>query len=160
MKKKELEILVDLQEEYISDLEHDIVTIFHLVQENYNTIDTLRNECEHLRFRNSELRDILESEKSNRVGIVLILLISVIINVGQQVDQDWPLVIIDHYGRTHNIILKPGEVLFYESAKCYHGRPHPLQGDRFANIFGHTRPLNWNPQVFQNQLQTGSMILE
>ena len=87
-------------------------------------------------------------------------IISVIINVGQQVEQDWPLVIIDHYGRTHNIILKPGEVLFYESAKCYHGRPHPLQGDRFANIFGHTRPRDWDPQVFQKQLQTDSMILE
>jgi prolyl 4-hydroxylase len=87
-------------------------------------------------------------------------IISVIINVEQQVEQDWPLVIIDHYGRTHDIILKPGEVLFYESAKCYHGRPYPLKGDRYANIFAHTRPRNWNPQHFKNRIETNSMILE
>ena len=71
-------------------------------------------------------------------------IISGIINIDQQVDKDWYLVIIDHYGRTHNIILKPGEELFYESARCRHGRPYPLKGDYFANVFFHTKPKDWD----------------
>ena len=76
-------------------------------------------------------------------------IISVIINISQKVDVDWPLVFIDNYGRTNHLILKPGEVIYYESALCYHGRPYPFKGDEFANIFCHTRPINW-PHTIKN----------
>ena len=66
-------------------------------------------------------------------------IVSAIINVDQNVDADWPLVIEDHYYRKHNIILSPGEIIFYEGAKLKHGRPHPLQGEEYANIFCHFR---------------------
>ena len=36
--------------------------------------------------------------------------------------------------------MQPGELLFYESAKCLHGREVPLQGDAFVSLFAHYRP--------------------
>lgn len=74
-------------------------------------------------------------------------IISFIINVFQEVDEDWPLVFIDHYGREKEIIIKPGEIVLYESARCYHGRPKPFKGDNFANIFGHTRPVGFQSTI-------------
>ena len=35
------------------------------------------------------------------------------------------------------IILKPGEMLLYESAKVPHGRQFPLEGEYFENILVH-----------------------
>ena len=64
-------------------------------------------------------------------------IVSAIINVDQEVATDWPLIIEDHHYRKHRIILNPGEVLFYESARLKHGRPIPLKGQEYANIFCH-----------------------
>ena len=67
-------------------------------------------------------------------------IISAIINVDQEVDEEWPLVIEDNYYRKHQVFLKPGEMVFYESARLIHGRPIPLKGKHFANIFCHFTP--------------------
>ena len=69
-------------------------------------------------------------------------IISAIINVDQEVDKKWPLIIEDNYYRNHNVFLNPGEVIFYESARLDHGRPLPLKGEKFANIFCHFMPVN------------------
>jgi prolyl 4-hydroxylase len=69
-------------------------------------------------------------------------IISAIINVDQVVDEDWPLIIEDNYYRKHHVFLNPGEVIFYESARLDHGRPLPLKGNKFANIFCHFMPVN------------------
>lgn len=37
--------------------------------------------------------------------------------------------------------MKPGEALLYESARCMHGRPVPLRGKEYSNIFVHYRPV-------------------
>jgi prolyl 4-hydroxylase len=86
-------------------------------------------------------------------------IISAIINVDQDVNSDWPLYIYDHYSRLHKVILKPGEVLFYESAKIAHGRPQPLNGKNFANIFAHTMPIDWKQKEVEitRQLQSGNL---
>ena len=67
-------------------------------------------------------------------------IISAIINIDQEVSKDWPLVIEDHFFRKHEITLRPGEVIYYESAKLLHGRPQPLEGKLFANVFCHFMP--------------------
>jgi len=67
-------------------------------------------------------------------------IISAIINIDQEVSEDWPLVIEDHFYRKHEVILKPGEVIYYESSKLLHGRPIPLNGKSFANVFCHFMP--------------------
>lgn len=72
-------------------------------------------------------------------------IISAIINVDQKVNQDWPLVIEDNDYRTHHVILKPGDVVFYEGGRLKHGRPYAFDGDSFANIFCHFKPENYIP---------------
>lgn len=78
-------------------------------------------------------------------------IISAIINVDQQVDADWPLAIDDNYYRRHQLILKPGDVVFYEGARLEHGRPTPLEGERFANIFCHFKPVDYVPRKVAGQ---------
>ena len=67
--------------------------------------------------------------------------LSAILNIDQdRLGAPWPLVIQDLGGTVHEIFLRPGEMLFYESARCMHGRPTPLNGSRFVNLFLHYRP--------------------
>ena len=74
-------------------------------------------------------------------------IIGVIINIDQEVDEDWILVIEDHQHRCHHITLKPGEMIFYESGRLIHGRPSPLNGNLFANIFCHFKPTDYLPRA-------------
>ncbi len=69
-------------------------------------------------------------------------IISVILNVSQQSNTDWMLELYDHYERQHQLVLMPGEMLFYEGARLRHGRPTPFDGEHYANIFLHFRPLD------------------
>ncbi len=72
-------------------------------------------------------------------------IISAIINVAQQANEGWPLVIEDNYYRTHHVLLSPGDVVFYEGARLTHGRPIAFDGTNFANIFCHFKPANYVP---------------
>lgn len=70
-------------------------------------------------------------------------IISAIINVDQDTDEDWPLVIEDNYYRTHHIMIKPGEVILYEGGRLLHGRPIMFEGQSFANMFCHFKPADY-----------------
>jgi len=66
--------------------------------------------------------------------------ISAILNIKQDVDEDWPLQIFDHSGQVHEVLLQPGEMVWYESASLVHGRVKPLNGSYFENLFVHYMP--------------------
>lgn len=68
--------------------------------------------------------------------------VSTIINVDQSVRKDWPLLILDHDGNEHNVTMAPGDMVLYESAKLLHGRPEPMDGDHYDNIFVHFKPVS------------------
>lgn len=68
--------------------------------------------------------------------------VSAIINVDQDVDQDWPLVILDHEDNEHQVIMQKGDMLLYESAKLLHGRPATFVGKHYDNIFIHYKPID------------------
>jgi prolyl 4-hydroxylase len=72
-------------------------------------------------------------------------IISAIINVDQEVNVDWPLVIEDNFSREHYVMLKPGDMVFYEGGRLKHGRPIALNGKSFANIFCHFKPISYMP---------------
>ena len=55
--------------------------------------------------------------------------------------EPWPLVIEDHEGESHEIVLEPGQMLIYESASCPHARPQPFQGSHYSSVFVHFRPI-------------------
>ena len=62
-------------------------------------------------------------------------ILSAIINIYQ--DHEWNLEIYDHNLQAHQVSLKPGEYILYESATCLHGRPTPFIGKKYANVFVH-----------------------
>ena len=69
-------------------------------------------------------------------------IVGAILQIDQKVDEDWPLHILDNQGTQHRILLKPGEMLLYESAAVPHGRQYALNGDFYDNIFVHWTPSN------------------
>lgn len=67
--------------------------------------------------------------------------ISAIMNIAQDVEEPWGLYIMDHEGAEHRVELEPGEMVWYESARLRHGRPQPLKGSYYDNIFIHYKPV-------------------
>lgn len=68
------------------------------------------------------------------------LVSSCIINVAQDVDEPWPLEVIDRRGMAVNVTMNPGDMVLYESGSLIHARPFPLKGRYMANIFIHFEP--------------------
>merc|ERR1719437_333978 len=68
------------------------------------------------------------------------LVSSAIINVDQDVDEPWPIEVIGHDGKAYNVTMEPGDMVLYESHSILHGRPFPLKGRFFANVFIHFAP--------------------
>lgn len=67
--------------------------------------------------------------------------ISFILHIDSSEDSEpWPIFIEDFKGRTHEVILKRGDILFYESSKCFHGRSRKFVGSWYSSIFVHFYP--------------------
>jgi len=72
-------------------------------------------------------------------------IISSILHVGHDKDMEsWPIVIEDFQGNTNEVHLEPGDMLFYESSKCLHGRPRKMKGGWYASVFTHYYPVDWD----------------
>ncbi|KAL7549137.1 hypothetical protein ACHAWF_012406 [Thalassiosira exigua] len=73
--------------------------------------------------------------------------VSLIVNIAQGgLDRPWTVEVYDHANRLHEVVMAPGDLVYYESAKALHGRNTPLAGGFYANIFTHYRPIgdpNW-----------------
>ena len=67
-------------------------------------------------------------------------MISAILNLGQNVTEDWPLFVRDHTGEDHLVTLAPGHMVWYESASVVHSRQWPLNGHSYDNLFVHFKP--------------------
>jgi hypothetical protein len=75
-------------------------------------------------------------------------IISCILHVDHDEDSEpWPIFIEDFQGNTNEVILESGDMLFYESSKCIHGRPRPFNGSWYTSIFVHYYPAeDWDPE--------------
>lgn len=71
-------------------------------------------------------------------------IISSIVHIAHDTDTPWPLWIRDLQGNEHEVVLEEGEMLLYESARCPHGRPTPMQGRAYCSLFLHYQPVDWN----------------
>lgn len=69
------------------------------------------------------------------------LVSSAILNVAQDVDEPWPIEVYGHDGKAYNVTMEPGDMVLYESHSILHGRPFPLKGRFYANIFIHFEPV-------------------
>jgi len=70
------------------------------------------------------------------------LVTSAIIQIDQDVDEPWPVEVVGHDGVARNVTLEPGDMAMYESHTVLHGRPVPMRGRFFANVFVHFIPLD------------------
>jgi len=61
-------------------------------------------------------------------------------------DEPWPIVIEDFHGNTNEVYLESGDMFFYESSKCVHGRPTKMKGEYYSSLFSHYYPTDWNTQ--------------
>lgn len=66
--------------------------------------------------------------------------------------EPWPIVIEDFQGNTNQVYLEPGDLLFYESSKCFHGRPQVFIGGYYASLFMHYRPVDYNHEDILNEI--------
>jgi len=55
----------------------------------------------------------------------------------------WPIVIEDFQGNLNEVNLEPGDMLLYESSKCFHGRPRKFNGLWYSSLFTHYFPEDW-----------------
>jgi len=71
--------------------------------------------------------------------------ISSIIMVDKKLDNadDWGIQIEEHNGKLHTIYMQPGDILFYESAVCLHGRSEIFNGEYYRNMYVHYKLKNW-----------------
>jgi len=109
--------------------------------------DWIGNDCDPKNLVGSSVygirrywRGALLRNHADRVELVLSAIINVAVG---KMEEPWPLEIFDHDKNPHIVMMKPGDVVFYESAACIHGRPLPMNGEYMANIFAHTKPIDW-----------------
>lgn len=70
-------------------------------------------------------------------------ILSFILHIDKSEDAvDWPIFIEDFNGNTHEVSLTSGDMVFYESSKCNHGRPRRLNGSWYSSIFVHYYPTH------------------
>lgn len=87
---------------------------------------------------------------------------SLIINIDQvDMREDWMVEIYDFAGRLHEIPMEPGDIVYYESARCLHGRMKPLNGKSYSNLFAHYRPIG-DPEWYlkENPADAPKQLLE
>ena len=70
-------------------------------------------------------------------------ILSGILNIAQDVDEEWPIFMENSEGYLDPHYLEPGDLMLYES-QLVHGREIPLKGRGYANIFIHYRPDSWD----------------
>jgi hypothetical protein len=72
-------------------------------------------------------------------------IISCILHIASSKDSEpWPLVIEDYAGNTNQVVLTAGDLVLYESAKAFHGRPHQFIGNWYTSLFIHYYPKGWD----------------
>jgi hypothetical protein len=84
--------------------------------------------------------------------------VSLIVNIAQgNLTEPWPVEVQDHNDRLHEVLMEPGDVVYYESAKCLHGRNRPMMGQNayYVNMFTHYRPVN-DPKWFSRPNPEGT----
>lgn len=76
---------------------------------------------------------------------------SLIVNVAQGgMREPWAVEIYDFADRLHEITMEEGDIVYYESARCLHGRMKPLKGAFYVNLFAHYRPIG-DPDWFRKE---------
>ena len=110
----------------------------------YKTLGPLAEEWAGVKLRPSAIygirRYVNNSALISHIDRVNTHVISLILNLGQDVEEDWPLFVRTHSGEDEAVILRPGDMVWYESASVIHSRQWPLRGASYDNLFVHFKP--------------------
>ena len=121
------------------------------VELTFKTLGPLAEEWAGVKLRPSSIygirRYVNNSALISHIDKVNTHVISLILNLGQDVEEDWPLFVRPHSGDDEAVLLRPGDMLWYESASVIHGRQWPLRGASYDNLFVHFKPRGrtWYP---------------
>ena len=111
------------------------------IHEKWSGVKLIPNNAYGLRvYRNQSNLQMHIDESSTHI-------ISSILHVGHDAEGDpWPLVIESFDGSTNEVFLETGDMLLYESSKCFHGRPKRYNGKWYSSLFTHYYPADWDDE--------------
>lgn len=112
------------------------------IHEAWSGVELIANNAYGLRvYRNQSNLNMHIDEASTHI-------ISSILHVGHDPEGDpWPLIIEDLHGNTNEVVLETGDMLLYESSKCFHGRPKRYNGGWYSSLFTHYHPKDWDEET-------------
>eukprot|EP00605_Chrysophyceae_sp_TOSAG23-4_P000532 GSChrysophyteH1.ASY1.ANO1.601.1 assembled CDS len=76
------------------------------------------------------------------------------------IDEPWPVEVIGHDGKAYNVTMEPGDMVLYESHTVLHGRPFPLNGRFYANVFVHYIPKAHDAMNRKDLEETAAMFTD
>mmetsp|Transcript_28060 Transcript_28060/g.82545 ORF Transcript_28060/g.82545 Transcript_28060/m.82545 type:complete len:390 (-) Transcript_28060:1279-2448(-) len=121
------------------DLTRRVLTELKPMHEAWSGIDLEGNNAYGFRLYRNESALFMHVDKPDTH------IISSILHIDRSEDAEpWPIVIEDYEGNTNEVILESGDILFYESSKCFHGRPKKFIGSWYTSIFTHYYPVGWD----------------
>lgn len=112
------------------------------MHEEWAGVDLVGEIAYGLRVYRNDSRLLMHIDKSSTH------IISCILHIDHSEDSEpWPIVIEDFQGNTNEVVLESGDMLFYESSKCLHGRPKTFKGSWYSSIFVHYYPVGWEKET-------------
>lgn len=88
---------------------------------------------------------IIHTDRADTHHIGIIVMLDKDLRCGcahREMGDDWPLDFKDNKGNWHQIYMRTGDVLLYESATCEHGRKLGFQGEFYTNFYVHYQLKN------------------
>jgi hypothetical protein len=117
------------------ELSARVLSELHPMHEAWSGVDLVPYLAYGFRLYRNESSLLMHVDKSDTH------IISAILHIDSSDDAEpWPIVIEDYLGNTNEVILTPGDMLFYESSKCFHGRPAKFIGSWYSSVFVHYYP--------------------
>jgi hypothetical protein len=117
------------------DLTQRVLNELHAYTEEWAGIPLVAHQAYGFRIYRNESQLYMHTDR------IETHILSFILHIDSSEDSDpWPIFIEDFHGRTHEVTLTPGDILFYESSKCFHGRPRPFNGSWYTSVFVHYYP--------------------
>lgn len=139
--ERAIEVIEGPQAWFISrpDLTRRVLNELKPLHEAWAGIDLVGNNAYGFRLYRNESALFMHVDKPDTH------IISSILHIDRSEDaKPWPIVIEDYQGNTNEVILESGDMLFYESSKCFHGRPKKFNGSWYSSVFTHYYPVGWD----------------
>ena len=120
---------------YRKDLTDRVLKELHPLHEAWAGLELVPHQAYGFRLYGNNSRLFMHVDKSQTH------VISGILHIDRSEDAEpWPILIEDYQGNLNEVLLEPGDLLFYESSKCWHGRPKRFKGSWYTSVFLHFYP--------------------